>query len=359
MAVFSVADFTVSQSALPTQYRELVNCVQRLSPAVRTLGLMEGATAQNINFDVKIGGKTASTIELDGGNLPTATADQRRGVTLPYGSYAAGMQLTDKLRRVLGAVQGHDFLKNAMQQDLVESLTATVKLMNQHIYSGTGTSNQMLGLSSAVLASGAYGNLTDSTYWVSQISENGGSLRSVTIPIIRTHLSAMATNAGNVYGRPDLAFCKPSIFDAVLGLFSITTFVDGFAAGLDVNPGTFYTSYGKVSDTGFRKFRWGSEGITFIEDPDVTHTGSTNPTAGIYFVNSQAVVLEQLPPAEMYMTSAQTMAAAQETLGPIAGLAFELQPRGRTKTATEWDATAMVGLKVRQRGAVSWLGDLQ
>lgn len=359
MAVFSVADFTVAQSALPTQYRELVNCVQRLSPIARSLDLVSGATAQTINFDVKIGGKLATNLELDGGNLPTASADQRRGVSLPYGSYGSAMQLTDKLRRVAGAIQGHDFLKNLMQQDLVESMTAAVKLMNQQIYSGTGLNNQMLGLSSAVLASGAYGNLTDSTYWVSQISENGGTPRSVTIPIIRTHLSAMAINAGNVYGRPDLAFCKPSIFDAVLGLFSVTTFVDGFGAGLDVNPGTYYTSYGKVSDTGFRKFRWGSEGITFIEDPDVTHTGSTNPTTGIYFLNSAAVGLEQLPPAETMMTSAQTMAAAQETFGPLAGLAFELQPRGRTKTATEWDATAMVGLKVRQRGAVSWLGDLQ
>jgi len=359
MAVFSVADFTTSPSALPVQYRELVNCVQRLSPIVRSLALVNGATGQNINFDVKIGGKTATNVELDGGNLPTATADQRNSVTLPYGSYAAGMQLTDKLRRTLGAIQSHDFLKNAMQQDLVESMTAAVKLINQQIYSGTGSSNQMTGLSTAVAASGAYGGLTNATYWVSQVSENGGTPRNVTIPIIRTHLSAMATNAGNVYGRPDLAFCKPAIFDAVLNLFSVTTFVDGFGSGLAVNPGTFYTAYGTVSNTGFRKFTWGSEGITFIEDPDVTHTGSTNPTAGIYFINSQAVTLEQLPPAEMYMTSAETMAAAQETLGPIAGLAFELQPRGRTKTATEWDATAMVGLKVRQRGAVSWLGDLQ
>jgi hypothetical protein len=326
---------------------------------VRTLMLGNGTTGNTINYDVKLGGKTASTANLDGGNLPTATADVRRGVSLPYGSYAAGMQLTDRLRRVLGATQNHDFLKDAMQQDLVESTTATVKLMNQHIYSGTGTNDQMLGLSSICTTSGAIGNLTDSTYWVSTVSENSGTPRTVTVPIIRTHLSAMANNQGNTFGRPDLAFCKSTIFDAVLALFSITTFVDGFSSSNVVNPPSFYTSYGPVSNTGFRKFFWASEGITFIEDPDVTHTGSTNPTTGIYFISSQALALTQLPPAEMYMTSAQTMQAAQETLGPIAGLAFELQPRGRTKTATEWDATAMVGLKVRQRGAVSWLGDLQ
>lgn len=359
MAVFSVADFTTAPSALPVQYRELVNCVQRLSPIFRTLPLVDGATANNINFDVKLGGKVASTVVLDGGALPTATADIRRSVSLPYGEYAASMQLTDKLRRVLGATGGHDFLKNAMSQDLVESMTATVKLMNQHIYSGTGATQQMLGLSTAVLASGAYGGLTDSTYWVSTISENSGTPRTTTIPIIRTHLSAMATNSGNVYGRPDLAFCKPAIFDVVLGLFAVTTFVGIDAGGAVMNPPNFYTSYGTISNTGFRKFYWASEQITFIEDPDVTHTGSTNPTSGIYFVDSQAAVLEQLPPAETLMTSAQTMAAAQELLGPIAGLVFELQPRGRTKTATEWDATAMVGLKIRQRGAVSWLGDLQ
>ena len=359
MSTFSVADFTVSQSALPTQYAELVNCVQRLSPMVRTLMLANGNTGNTLNFDVKLGGKVATTTSLDGGNLPTASADVRRGVSLPYGSYVAGMQLTDRLRRVLGATQNHDFLKDAMTQDLVESMTAVVKLMNQHCYSGTGTNDQMLGLSSIVTASGAIGNLTDATYWVSTVSENSGSLRSTTVPIIRTHLSAMANNAGNVYGRPDLAFCKSSIFDAVLGLFSITTFVDGFAGDVTRNPPSFYTSYGMVGNTGFRKFRWESEGITFIEDPDVTHTGSTNATAGIYFVNSQGISLAQLPPSEMYMTSAQAMAAAQETLGPIAGLAFELQPRGRTKTATEWDASAMVALKVKQRGAVSWLGDLQ
>ena len=359
MAVFSLADFTTSPSATPVQFRELVNCVQRLAPLVRTLMFTDGQTANNINFDVKLGGKVASTVSLDGGALPTATADVRRGVSLPYGEYGAALQLTDKLRRVLGATTGHDFLKNAVSQDMVESMTAAVKLMNQHAYSGTGTGQQMLGLSSIVQNSGALGGLTDSTYWVSTVSENGGSLRTTTLPIIRAHLSAHATNSGNVYGRPDLAFCKPGIFDVVLGLFSITTFVDGFGSGLVQNPPSFYTSYGSVSNTGFRKFYWASEGITFIEDPDVTHTGSTNPTAGIYFVDSQALWFEQLPPAEATMTSAQTLAAAQETLGPIANLQFEIQPRGRTKAASEWDITAMVGLKARQRGAVSWLGDLQ
>lgn len=355
MAVFSLADFTTSPSAMPVQYRELVNNVQRLTPTLRTLSLVDGMTANNINFDVKLSGKTAGTADLDGASLPTATADLRRSVSLPYGSYAASMQLTDKLRRVSGAIQGHDFLKNLIQQDLIESLSAVAKQLNTDIYGTTGT-NQMTGLSTAVANSGAYGGLT-ATDWISQVSENSGTLRTTTIPIIRTHVSAMAALAGNTYGRPDLAFCRPAIFDVVLGLFTPTQFATVGQA--IVNPDQIYTASGKVSRTGFRAFTWASEGITFIEDPAVTHSGSTNPNAGIYFMNSGAVGLEQLRPAEMAMTDAQAIAAAQEMMGPIAGLTFELQPRGRTKFATEWDATCMIGLKVKCRAAVGWLGDLQ
>jgi hypothetical protein len=359
MAVFSLSDFTTSPSAMPVLYRELINNVQRLCPTLRTLAVQDGMTGQAINFDVKLGGQTAAATSLDGGSLATAAADIRRSVTLPFGEYSAAMQVTDKLRRAIGAVQGHDFLRGLYQRNLVEAVSAVCKLLNQHIYSGSGSSQQMTGLTTAVASSGAYGGLTDSTYWVATVSENGGTLRTTTIPIIRTHLSAMAANAGNTYGRPDLAFCKPAIFDVVLGLFSITTFVDNSNTGLDVNPDAIYTAAGKVGRTGFRAFNWASEGITFIEDPDVTHTTSTNATAGIYFVNSAAVGLEQLPPAEMDMTNARVIPAEMETLGQIAGLTFEMQDRGRTKTASEWDVTAMCGLKVKCRGATGWLGDLQ
>ena len=356
MAVFSLADFTTSPSAMPVQYRELVNNVQRLTPTLRTLSLVDGMTANNINFDVKLAGKTAGNVDLDGGGLPTAAADLRRSVSLPYGEYAAGMQLTDKLRRVAGAIQGHDFLKNLVQQDLIESLSETCKQMNKQIYSGSGSSGQMTGLDTAVRSSGAYGGLT-ATDWIATVSENSGSLRTTTLAIIRAHVSAMAAAAGNTFGRPDLGFCKPAIFDVLLGLFVPTQFAT--VGQVVVNPDQIYTASGKISRTGFRAFTWASEGITFIEDPDVTHPNSTNATAGIYFINSGAVGLEQLRPAEMAMTDAQAIAAAQEMMGPIAGLMFELQPRGRTKFATEWDASCMLGLKVKCRAATGWLGDLQ
>ncbi len=356
MAVFSFGDFTTSPSALPTQYRELVANVQRLCPTLRTLKLENGVTGSAINFDVRIGGKTAAVQNLDGGNLLAATADQRNSVTLPYGEYGSAMQLTDKLRRVAPAIQGHDFLKNLMSQDLAESLAASAKYMNQQIYSGIGSAQQMNGLSNAVLGSGAYGGLTNSTYWVSTISEAGGSLRNLTLPMMRVHVSTQASAVGNTYGRPDLAFCKPGVFDYLLSLFTVNSNIN-MDSGNAVNPSKIYTSAGEVTRTGFRAFTWGSEQVTFIEDPDVTHTGSTNATNGIYFVSSGAIGLEQLLPGEMQGVPALSQSALDQ-MGPIAGLAFEMQPRGRTKAATEWDITAMLGLKVKCRAACGWLGDL-
>ncbi len=354
MAIFSLADFTTSPSALPVQYRELVANVQRLCPALRTLKLENGVTGKNINFDVRLGGKTAANVDMDAGSLLTASADLRRSVSLEYGEVGAAMQLTDKLRRVVPAIQGHDFLKGLMAQDLAESIGAACKLINQQIYSGDGSGNQMVGLSEAVKSSGAYGGLTDSTYWVSTVSENGGTLRNLTLSMLRVFISTIAAHAGNSYGRPDLAFCKPGVFDYLLGLFTVNTQI---MAGVDINPSTIYTAGGRMERTGFRAFTWGSEQITFIEDPDVSHDGSTNATNGIYAINSAAVGLEQLVPGEMQGVPAVSQEAIDQ-LGPIAGLQFEMQPRGRTKHASEWDVTAMVGLKVKCRAACGWLGDL-
>lgn len=354
MAIFSLADFTTSPSAQPVQYRELVANVQRLCPILRILKLENGVTGKDINFDVRLGGKTAVDVDMDGGNLASATADTRRSVTLPYGEIGAAMQLTDKLRRVAPAIQGHDFLKNLMAQDLAESISAACKRINSQIYSGDGSGNQMSGLSEAVKSSGAYGGLTDSTYWVSTVSENSGTPRNLTLSMLRVFLSTIAAASGNSYGRPDLAFCKPGIFDYLLSLFTVNTQI---MAGVDVNPSTIYTAGGRMERTGFRAFTWGSEQITFIEDPDVSHDGSTNATTGIYAINSAAVGLEQLVPGEMNGIQASSHEAADQ-LGPIANLMFEMQPRGRTRHASEWDITAMVGLKVKCRAACGWLGDL-
>lgn len=220
MAIWSIAD---QSGASPTIYRKKWNQTQRKIPTLRLfsqLGVFKRADTPNTcTWGAKFTGQAAGAVNTDGGAFVTAASDQNVATSLVYGSYAAPARITDGMVQRLSVLAGagpdiNAMLAEPVQEAILDAGAAILKLMNQHLYIGLGTSNQMVGAATAIAATGTYANISaaNQTAWASQVTANGGALQSLTLNRIRTLLENVSINSNE--GRPDLAVCRPPVFSA-------------------------------------------------------------------------------------------------------------------------------------------------
>jgi hypothetical protein len=371
MAVFSVADMSAS---FTVPYRRKISQIQRKCPTLRILAqlgaLKEGTTGEQMRWIAKTSGQVAGNVSLDGGSFLTAASDVPNACSLAYGTYEAPAKVTDGILWDMGPSSGipgdMNAFDNVMMEAQVDALEACLKLIEQHLYIGSGSSNQMTGLSTGVADAGAYAGLTHAD-WVATETLNSGTLRSLTIPLMKTHLRTIA-NASKA-GRPNLGLCPPAIMDAIEALFdpylSINTQMGGMPGParerMVVNPGSIQTVGGTINMDGFRHFHWATAGVYFVEAPDCTYSGQTNANNGIFFLNTNELALEfKRPPGpRLAATDATAIAAVEQDMGAIGGLLFERLARPRVDHSMQWDLTTKVGLQLLSRNAHGWLGDVQ
>lgn len=383
MATYTFASLSAT---MPQLYRELRPQIQRKAPTLRLLPMKQVTTGQNIGWDVTFDGQAAAAVNSDGGPLITAASDPRAAATLGFGEYSAPIKVTTKAQATGSAiaVQGYDFLKQLIDQNTLEALNKLVKVLNQDTYKGAGavgSVNQMTGLSTAVAGSGTYASVNPSTAgqgnWVSYSSGNSGSLRSMTLAMLKTAVSTIATNAPS--GRPDVALVTPSLMNSLENLFDAFLHIYGsmqngvqspaFANGgqnqgsdsVTKNPPTITTAGGQIQRTGFRVLYWQNQDLYFVEDPDCTNTALTNANNCIYFTNSSATEYQFLPPSNImnYMPDQKVIQAVEQDLGPIANLQIDFRARGRTTFADEFDLLAYLQVVVKDRAATGILFDVQ
>lgn len=374
MAVFSIADMGASMS---TVYRRKISQTQRKTPTLRVLAalgaLRPGNTGQAMTWTPKFSGQVAGNVSTDGGAFLTAASDQPVAASDVYGTIEAPGQVTDDMyqraRPSAGISAEYNTFADPDTEQTVDALEAALKLLNQQLYSGTGLTNQPTGLSTSVASSGIYASINAATYsqWASTVTVNGGSLRNLTIALMKTFLRTVS--AASKAGRPNIGFCTGTIMDAIEALFDpylqIPTPMEAMAAPgqkerMIVNPSTIKTVGGTINMDGFRVLYWQTGGTYFVEDPDVTNTAATNTAAGIFFLNTNELEMNYLPRiGARQSTPAEAVAAVEQDMGPIANLEFEKTWRARTKHANEFDINTKIGLKLLSRNAHGFLGDLQ
>ncbi len=375
MGIYSIADMT---SAMPsTIYRKMVSQVQRKAVALRILtqagALRRANTGQFITWDVKFDGQDAGAVDMDGGLLRTAVSDKPVPTQLGFGSYAAPVKVTDDLlwRGGVSAGLGSDInpLTDAVAMNIRDGVEKWVKVVNIDLYAATGATNTLTGFSSAVAATGTYANINQSTQtaWASTVQGNSGTLRSLTLALMKTHRRTIAV--ASKMGGPDICFSNPTMMDSIEALFEAFTriqYAPSAAPGLPaekvtMNPAAVTTAGGRINRDGFRAFYWENQGMWFVEDPDQTGQGFTNAANALLFLNSADVELQYLPPpgANAYLQDRQVLEAAEQDFGPLAGLQLELVKRGRTQYSHEFDMTGKIQLVINSRNAHGWLQDVQ
>jgi len=357
LATFSFADLSASY---PTLYYDLRPQMQRKVPLLRLLPIRACSTGQAITWDVTFDGQAAGAVNIDGGNFLTAAADPQVSASLGFGAYSAPIKVTTKAQWTGSAQNSAAFLQNLINRNMMEAMMKVVKVINQDLYKGSGPgSNQITGLGTAVAATGTYATINQSNQsnWASQTKGNSGSLRSLSLSLIKQTISAAA--AASPKGRPNLGVMGSALFDTFEGLFDGTLYTQ--AGKNDLQWGSVMTNGGLIKATGFRSLYWSSADITFIEDPDQTNAAQTNASNTIYFLNSDSVEIQYLPPTSVssYMPDQKVMQAVEQDLGGLAGLQFDFRARGRQVYADEFDLTTSLNLVVKDRAACALLADVQ
>lgn len=358
MATFSFSDLS---AIYPQQFmNDLRPQVQRKCPTLATLAMKKSMTGQNIQWATSFAGQVADNVNPDGGVMLTAVSDQRINAQLNYGYVSAPVKVTTKAQMLANASgPAYAYLDSLIAQNFMEAVNAACKKINQQIFSGTGSSNQLNGLSGAIAASGIYATINPSTYtnWASTSQGNSGSLRSLTLQLMKAQTSAISLVSP--FGRPDLVICAPAVFNALENLFDGT--LQTQAGKVDLAAGKVQTNGGLIDARGFRAMTWLSQKLTFIEDPDCTNTAVTNTANCMYFLNSDSVELQYLDPAPVgqYMADQRVVAATEQSMGSLAGLKFDFRARGRTTFADEFDILTGLNLVVKDRAACGILFDVQ
>jgi len=377
MATFSVASFSGS---FPSVYTKLVATTQRKTPTLRLAAdlnkLQPNLSGDKMRWVVRFSGQASGAVNPDGGNFLTAAADDRQPAELAYGSYGAPIQVTDDMRRKAQSSAGVPAQFNVYDavvgQTALEAMEALLKTLNQQIYAGSGSSSEMKGLAAIIAATGSYANIAQASYsaWASTVTANSGTLRSLTISLLKTHLRTVG--AASSMGRPNIGTCQSAVFDALEALFTPYTLMPfapqggAVSPGMEraaMNPATINLPGGQIQNNGFRVLHWQSAGVYFVEDPDATDTGATNANNSIFFLNSDDFDLHYPPPATMqdgvYNIPAQRVTATEQGLGPLGQLPIEMMARGRQNYASNWDVTAWLGVALRARNAHGKLQDVQ
>lgn len=248
--------------------------------------LMTGAgKGPACDWDVRFSGATAGTY-TEGAAISDADldADDRVKATLAWGLYRSAFGIST-LARAVGAnsPSSPDEFAELIMSDAMGSAAKLASTINADIFSG---STGVIGLDSALAASGTYAGLSKSTYgeWAGNVLANGGTDRALTKSLIDELEEDIYTACGM---RPDLIITTPAIARKYGSLFDskvqiMTPAVGELSArGAGGNGGPRYNY--EAGETGLTY-----DGTSVLRDKDAT-------SGNFYMLNSQFVEVKFVP----------------------------------------------------------------
>jgi hypothetical protein len=209
-------------SALATIFEDrIVSQANRSVVALQLLDV-EGADSKECRWDTDFpaAGEATDSSSAEGATVATYENDDLVPASLPFTTYQMSFQVTG-LARALARVAGNP---NALEDLFGEKIMRVVELLTKnigtHIYTGTGSSNQIAGMigSGMLSATGTYAGINRATYtqWASNHLANGGTPRALTFDLMRSALKATYNASGE---SPDLILCDATQFEKFGALF--------------------------------------------------------------------------------------------------------------------------------------------
>jgi len=321
---------TVALLVLSQNYRgRLIPQVNRRCMALRTLRIVPGA-GQNVAFGAQKGGAIAENYS-EGADATNFGSDGEVPVLIHWGLYRAPFSVTEHARRVASTTATPEGVENLVANKMMASNQELADKINKELYTGLGTGTLMAGFDVAIGDdNNSYGGIDRSdaanAFWRPKVIDPG-SLTSPTFALVRRDLGQIKDQGGE---SPDLAYVSTSVYNTLAGLFDDNR---SFTQDITTGRGPIkLESSAKAIDI---------DGCMFVPDKDC-------PANAIYYVNTNYVEIEYLPPDPRVLAELASMGVqmlADDGYGPIP-LGIVTEKLGRTGARDKYESLATLQLKV-------------
>lgn len=159
--------------------------IRQMNRKATTLGLLNKAAGAGPTcaWDVSFSGATAGTY-TEGADVSAADlqVDTKNQASLSWGYYRSAFGISTLAKAVAASSStSPEDIADMVRFDAMGSASKLASVINTAIFSGSG-SGSVIGLDSALAASGTYAGLSKATYseWGGNVLANGGSARALT-----------------------------------------------------------------------------------------------------------------------------------------------------------------------------------
>lgn len=304
-----------------------------LSVAMRLFRKVPGA-GKNLAWDVEYTGAIGENFS-DGADVSNYGIDTPQFASLSWGLYRSNFQITNQAAAAAASSFQPQDLINPFARQMDNSARKLASTLNGVVYSGAGTGTTIAGLALAIKDDNTYAGIDRSSGTHAQFRAkviDPGTLTDPTIALIRSDLGSIYDQCGE---SPDIALCNTAVWNKVAGLFTDVT---------RYNKDAFVNAEGRTITMDASIDAMMIDKCMFIKDKDATANV-------IYYLNSNYVEWEYLPPVNLAPDANQsTVMQLQDQDGEL-GLALSVYPLARTGAAAKMTMEVMTQLKVTRPNA--------
>lgn len=320
---------TLNLVTLAQAYRgDIVRQINRRTVLLKVLPIIAGA-GLNVAFGPEGDGQIAENY-ADGADAANFGGDIQASAVLPWGLYRANIHVSNLAMDAAGSSSTPLGNQMLWGRNVVNGSAKLATTLNAALYSGAGTGTTIAGLNAAIgSATNTYAGIDRSqagNAYFRPIVVDPGSLTAPTLAQVRDDMRLIYEASGE---NPDIAVCAPSVFNKIGSLFDATR------RQID----NIQTARGMVRlDFGWQALE--VDGMVFLKDKDATANQ-------IYYLNSNHVKLQYLPPADQQaMLQTQTvMVEADDGFGAVP-LGFKYEKLAKLGASERAEITSTLQLVV-------------
>jgi hypothetical protein len=289
---------------------------------------------KNVAWDAEFSGATAATF-TEGADVSDGefTTDLDKPATLSWGLYRAAFKLSGlEIDAAASSMGSPEELLDIVGARIESSMSKLVATINADLFTGT---TGIVGLVSALAASGTYANLSRATYaeWQSNVLGNSGTARALSFDLLAQAEQNVFDDCGQM---PDLIVVDAGAFRKYESLFEPVRRVD--AAG----------SY----NTGATQLAW--RGIPVVRDRNC-------PSGKLFMLNTGKIEYQYLPSTSAADSVPGKVVAGAGSNGDAAeptGIPVKIEPLARLGDAYKFQLVTRGQLCVKRPNACAVIEDI-
>ena len=291
------------------------------------------ADGQNCAWAVEGDGQVGENY-AEGADAANFGSDSQVQALLNWGHYRSNFHVTGTARRAARrAAAGPMGIQNLIGRNMTNSSAKVASIINVAAYNGAGTGTTMAGFDVAIgSTTNTYGTIDRTvganSFWLPTVVDPG-SLTKPTFAQMRDDRRKIYVASGEY---PDIGLVSPDVFNAIGGLYDNNR---RWVTEVETPRGTV------ILDAGFKGLEL--DGMTFIQDKDATSNK-------IYYVNSNYVHFEYLPPDEDILQDMQLNAQADDGWGATP-LGITCEQLSKTGDSSKYQCLTNVQLVVTRPNA--------